>query len=67
MKRRRELELEDELGEREAEGIAELPENEQEAVVDAAEHNPDPTTRRETIEQELMELHESEAGRDTGD
>jgi hypothetical protein len=66
-KPRREVELEQELDEREAEGIAELPDDEQDAVVDAAEHNPDPTTRRETIEQELMELDDSEAGADTGD
>jgi hypothetical protein len=67
MKRRRESELEEELGERDAEGISELPAEEQDAVVDAAEHNPDPTTRREAIELELMELDESEAGADTGD
>jgi hypothetical protein len=67
VKRRHDSELETELGEREAEGIAELPADEQDAVVDAAEHNPDPTTRREAIELELMELDESEAGADTGD
>jgi hypothetical protein len=67
VKRRRESKLEKELGERDAEGIAKLPADEQDAVLDAAEHNPDPTTRREAMEQELMELDESEAGADTGD
>ena len=55
------------LGKRNTEGIEELPEDEEEAVVEAAEHNPDPTTQREAIEQELMELGESEAGSELGD
>jgi hypothetical protein len=57
----------DELDERNKEGVEELPEDEQEAVVEAAEHNPDRTTQREAIEQELMELGESEAGSELGD
>ena len=56
----------DELDERNKEGVEELPEDEQEAVVEAAEHNPDRTTQREAIEQELMELGESEAGSELG-
>lgn len=56
----------DELDERNTEGIEELPEDEQEAVVEAAEHNPDRTTQREAIEQELMELGESDAGGELG-
>lgn len=55
------------LDEEDVEGVEELPEDEQEAVVEAAEHNPDPTTRREAIEQELMELKRSDAGSDLGD
>ena len=56
----------DELDERNKKGVEELPEDEQEAVVEAAEHNPDRTTQREAIEQELMELGESEAGSELG-
>jgi hypothetical protein len=63
----REKQLRDELHERDVEGVERLPEAEQEAVVETAERNPDPTTRREAIEQELMELRESEAGSDLGD
>jgi hypothetical protein len=55
------------LDERNTEGIKELPEDEEEAVVEAAEHNPDRTTQREAIELELMELGESEAGSELGD
>ena len=62
----REGELRERLRERNVEGFEELPEDEQEAVVEAAEHNPDPTTRREAIEQELMELGRSDAGRELG-
>jgi hypothetical protein len=70
MKRRRkqhEKELREELHERDVEGVEELPPDEQEAVVEAAEENPDPTTRREAIEQELMELGRSDAGGELGD
>ncbi len=56
-----------ELGERDVEGVERLPRDEQEAVVEAAERNPDDTTRRESIEQELMELRRSDAGSDVGD
>jgi hypothetical protein len=59
-------ELRKELHERNVEGIEELPEDEQDAVVEAVEANPDPITRRETMEQELMELKRSRAGGDTG-
>jgi hypothetical protein len=59
-------ELREELHERNVEGIEELPEDEQDAVVEAVEANPDPITRRETMEQELMELKRSRAGGDTG-
>ncbi|HMG25769.1 MAG TPA: hypothetical protein VKH36_03050 [Acidimicrobiia bacterium] len=34
---------------------------------EAAELNPDPQTRREALELELMEEHRSEAGEDVGD
>ncbi|HET9730628.1 MAG TPA: hypothetical protein VFR41_14460 [Acidimicrobiia bacterium] len=56
-----------ELDERNVEGVEELPSDEQDAVVDVAEHNPDDTTRRESVEQELMELGRSDAGERTGD
>lgn len=62
-----EARLRRELHERDVEGVEELPPDEREAVVEAAEDNPDPTTRREAIEQELMELGESEAGGELGD
>ena len=55
------------LGKRNTEGLEELPEEEQEEVVEAAEHNTDRETQRESIEQELMELGESEAGSEIGD
>ena len=55
------------LGKRNTEGLEELPEEEQEEVVEAAEHNPDRETQRESIEQELMELGESDAGSEIGD
>ncbi len=60
-------ELREELHERNVEGVVDLPEDEREEVVEAAEENPDPTTRREAIEQELMELGRSDAGSDLGD
>ena len=59
--------LREELDERDVEGVAKLPEEEREEVVEAAASNPDPTTRRETIKQELMELGRSEAGEELGD
>ncbi len=59
--------LQKELGDRDVEGVERLPREEQEAVVEAAERNPDETTQRESIEQELMELHRSDAGSDVGD
>ena len=59
--------LREELHEREVEGIAEMPRDEQDEVVETAEANPDPTTRREAIEQELMELGESDKGAELGD
>jgi len=34
---------------------------------EAAERNPDPQTRREALELELMDEHRSEAGEDVGD
>src|SRR5436305_1178769 len=49
-------ELRKELHERNVEGLVDLPEEERTEVVEAAEENPDPTTQREAIEQELMEL-----------
>ena len=64
--RKPEEELRAELHERDVEGVIELPEDEQEDVVETAERNPDPTTRREAIEQELMELGRSDAGSDLG-
>jgi len=59
--------LREELHERDVKGVEELPEDEKEEVVEAAEDNPDPTTRREAIEQELMELGRSDAGGDLGE
>jgi len=58
--------LREDLHEREVKGVEELPAEERAGVVDDAQHNPDPTTRRETIEQELMELDRSDAGSETG-
>ena len=63
----REEELREELHERNVEGIEELSEDEQEAVLETVEVNPDPITKREAMEQELMELKRSDAGADTGD
>jgi hypothetical protein len=61
-----EARLREELHEREVEGVEEMPRDEQEAVVESAEANPDATTRREAIEQELMELGESDKGSELG-
>lgn len=65
-RRDEEKRLREELHERDVEGIIDLPEEEQEDVVETAESNPDPTTRREAIEQELMELGESDKGAELG-
>jgi hypothetical protein len=59
--------LQEVLGDRDVEGVEGLREDEQEDVEQTAERNPDRTTRREAIEQELIELGRSEAGADTGD
>ncbi len=59
--------LREELHERDVEGVVDLPEEEQEDVVETAAANPDDTTRREAIEQELMELGESDKGAELGD
>jgi len=48
-------------------GLRYLPPDEQELVAEAAEHNPDETTRREAIEQELMNLGRSEEGEQIGE
>lgn len=58
--------LREELHERDVEGLEDLSEDEQEEIVDAAQHNPDPITKREAIEQELMELGDSDKGSDIG-
>ena len=55
------------MRERNVEGLRHLAPDERELVVEAAEHNPDDTTRRESIEQELMELGRSEEGEELGD
>jgi hypothetical protein len=57
----------EELHDREVEGVIELPDEEEERVVETAESNPDETTQREAIEQELMELGESDKGSKLGD
>jgi hypothetical protein len=62
-----EEELRERLDEPNVEGVEELPFDQQEAVAEAAEQNPDETTRRESIEQELMELDRSEAGSELGE
>jgi hypothetical protein len=59
--------LREELDEENVEGVEELPPDEREAVVEAAEENPDKTTQREAIEQELMELGRSDKGAELGD
>jgi len=60
-------ELQEELDEREVEGVEKLPPDEKAAVAETAERNPDPTTKREAIEKELMDLDRSEAGEELGD
>ena len=55
------------MRERNLEGLRHLDPEQREEVVEAAEHNPDPTTRREAIEQELMELGRSKEGEEIGD
>ncbi len=59
--------LRDELDEREVEGLETLPREDRDDVVESARRNPDRTTRREAIEQELMEQGNSEAGTELGD
>ena len=55
------------LRERETRGMRRLSPRERREVLEAAERNPDPTTQRESIEQELMELGRSDAGEEIGD
>ena len=55
------------MPEPDVEGLRHLPPDEQELVAEAAEHNPDETTRREAIEQELMELGRSDEGEEIGE
>jgi len=55
------------MRERNVEGLQHLPPEEREEVIEAAEHNPDEITRREAMEQELMELGRSEEGKEIGD
>jgi hypothetical protein len=55
------------MRERNVEGLRGLEPEQRKQVVEVAEQNPDPTTRRESIEQELMELGRSEAGEEIGD
>jgi hypothetical protein len=55
------------MRERNLAGLDHLDAEEREEVIEAAEHNPDETTRREAIEQELMELGRSKEGEEIGD
>jgi hypothetical protein len=55
------------MPEPDVEGLRHLPPDEQELAAVAAEHNLDETTRREAIEQELMELGRSEEGEEIGE
>ena len=52
-------------GEKDREHVSE--EEAEELEEEAAERNPDPQTRREALELELMEEDRSEAGEDVGD
>ena len=52
-------------GERDREHVSE--EEAEELEEEAAERNPDPQTRREALELELMDEDRSEAGEDVGD
>jgi len=53
---------------RDDEHVREVSEEEAEELEEeAAERNPDPQTRREALELELMEEDRSEAGEDVGD
>ena len=52
-------------GEKDREHVSE--EEAEELEEEAAERNPDPQTRREALELELMDEHRSEAGEDVGD
>jgi hypothetical protein len=53
--------------EHEVEGLEELTPEQRDEVIEAARSNPDPVTRRESLEQELMELGASEAGETIAD
>jgi hypothetical protein len=54
--------------EHEPEHVPQVSEEEAEELEEeAAERNPDPQTRREALELELMEENRSEAGEDVGD
>jgi hypothetical protein len=54
--------------EHEREHVSQVSEEEAEELEEeAAERNPDPQTRREALELELMEDDRSEAGEDVGD
>jgi len=48
-------------------GLDELRAGERDEVIESARSNPDPTTRRESVELELMELGRSDAGEEIGD
>jgi len=52
-------------GEKDREHVSE--EEAEELEEEAAERNPDPQTRREALELELMDEERSEAGEDVGD
>ena len=55
------------MPEPDVQGLRYLPPDEQELAAVVAENNPDETTRREAIEQELMELGRSEEGEEIGE
>ena len=58
----------DDEHEHEDEHVRQISEEEAEELEEeAAERNPDPQTRREALELELMEEDRSEAGEDVGD
>jgi hypothetical protein len=51
----------------EVQGLDELTPEERDETIEAARSNPDPITRRESLEQELMEMGRSDAGSELGD
>jgi hypothetical protein len=54
--------------ERDDEHVSQVSDEEAEELEEEAEErNPDPQTRREALELELMDEHRSEAGEDVGD